>query len=173
MTKKKNPEDLKKRGRPTDEYDNGDLSAHLAGIVHLKDLNFEAQTIIRKTVKEFNDKTNSDRAYDTKSILFLVVRLSRVTTASVKQTIDSSDKFDCSDYGKTSVNNYKQVLVAVAKRLSELKEKKGTIRKDQRNGEEYYSDSQLLKLISLMEEGGSVSAIDMMIEEFKKEIKGN
>lgn len=167
-TPKKDPSEHKKGGRPKQSYDNGDLRNHLIGIKYMKELSFAAQNIIRNATKEFKDKGNSDRAYDSATILALVSGVSKVTTESVKEFIERSDKFEQSEYGKTSVNNYKQVLVTVATRLSELKSKKGFIRKDQKDSETYMEDNESLSVISLVEEGGSLDELERLIAKIRK-----
>ncbi|WP_182058932.1 hypothetical protein [Pantoea sp. ME81] len=167
MTKKKEPGELKKRGRKETIYNNGDLSAHLAGVTMIKHLTKEAQAVLRETVKGEATNKNSDRAYNTRHILFLVCRLSKVSQDSIKYTIEHDDKFSQDEYSEASVKQYKKVTVATCKALSELWQSGVPIRADQaKSGSEYYTLCEMGQLKLMLENCCTKDDFEALVKKF-------
>jgi len=166
MTKKKEPHELKKRGRKEDIYDNGDLRSHLAGIKHINQLSDKAQRVLRSIVKDRSVQNNSDRAYDTKDILFLVTHMGNVSLQGVKQLIDSDDRFTQTDYSQSSVKEYKRVIVEVAKGLSELQTSGEAVRADERDGSEYYTGAEAFELRRLLDKGATKEEFEALVKKY-------
>lgn len=103
MTKKKEPHELKKRGRKETVHDNSDLRSHLAGVQNLNQLTEAAYKVLRETVAVRAEANNSNKAYKNKDILFLITKLGQVSLDRVKTVIDESSLFDQSNYSPSDL----------------------------------------------------------------------
>lgn len=167
MTKKKEPGELKKRGRKETVYDNGELSAHLAGVNMIKHLTKEAQQVLRDVVKAEATGNGSERSFDTRDVLFLISRISKVTLASIKSTIEREDRFAQFKYSERSVKRYKKVTVAACKALSELWLSGVPIRADQaESGDEHYTLSEIGQLKMMLDSCCTKDEFEALVKKF-------
>ncbi|QEM90819.1 hypothetical protein FEI17_09230 [Kosakonia radicincitans] len=164
MTKKKEPHELKKRGRKETVHDNADLRSHLAGVQHLNQLTDKAQKVIRTIVKNRSAANNSNKAYDTKDILWLITAMGNISLDKVKRTIDESPRFDQCDYSDSSVKEYKRVITEVSQGLGELLASGEPVRTDDPHGDEYFTGGEVYELRKMLDKG-------MKKEDFLEAVK--
>lgn len=170
MTKKKAPGELKQRGPKPISYDNGDLRSELAGVQHLNQLTDEARRAIRNTIDEYFEKNSKRKTYSAKNILFLVCNLGIVNNETIKKAIDFYDKFDKSDYGDSSVRDYRNVVISVCKALQAILLSSKPIRVDTKDGAEYLSGEEGYKLRNAIDKGVTKNELLKIIKTIYPEL---
>lgn len=153
MTKKKEPYELKKRGRKEEVYDNADLRSHLAGVRNLNQLTSPARNIIRAKIDEIIAGDNKRKTFSSKNILFLVTVMGEISKKKVKYFIDGNPQFSEKNYGNSSVRDYKRVVTEVAIALSKLLAQGTPLRVDAPKGDEYLTGHEAFELINMVHSG--------------------
>lgn len=70
MTKKKDPHELKKRGRKETVHKNNDLRSHLAGVKNLNQLTSASQNVIKKHIDAMTKSKGSKKGMVKKIYLY-------------------------------------------------------------------------------------------------------
>ena len=166
MTKKKEPDQLKKRGRKETVHDNSDLRSHLSGVQNLNQLTSSAYKVLRETVAARAEANNSNKAYKNKDVLFLITKLGQVSLDRVKTVIDESPLFDQSNYSHSSVKEYKRVITDVSVALLELQSAGDPLRTDTPDGEEFYTGHQVYELRRMLDKGVTKAEFEELIKKF-------
>lgn len=151
MTKKKEPHELKKRGRKEAVHQNNDLRSHLAGVKNLNQLTSAAQNIIKEHIDAMTKSKSSKKGMVKKNILILLTILGDISLAKTKETLDKNELFEGNDYSRSRVNDYKIVLTGVSKDLWAMYENDKPIRTDDPRGGEYLTGVELFNLTRLIE----------------------
>lgn len=151
MTKKKEPHELKKRGRKEAVHQNNDLRSHLAGVKNLNQLTSAAQNIIKEHIDAMTKSKNSKKGMVKKNILILLTIIGDISLAKTKEILDKNELFEGNDYSKSRVNDYKIVLTGVSKDLWAMYENDKPIRTDDPRGGEYLTGGELFNLTRLIE----------------------
>lgn len=134
MTKKKDPSEYKKRGKPEEVIDNSDLRSALAGVKHLNQLTAKAHQIIKDSILNVK-RQGQRRGFVTKNILVMLTMIGEIKRDNVKKLLDESELFDGDDYQRTSVDDYKRVLKNASIKLTEMINSNDPIRVDLPTGE--------------------------------------
>ncbi|WP_446030034.1 hypothetical protein [Lelliottia amnigena] len=165
MTKKKEPHELKPRGRKEKVHQNNDLRSHLAGVKNLNQLTSAAQKVIKKHIDNMTKSKGSRKGMVKKNILILLTMMGDISLAKTKAILDDSDLFDGDDYSKSRVNDYKKVLTGVSKDLWAMFENGTPIRTDDPKGGEYLTGEESYKLTRLLESNPTKKEIlDLIIK---------
>lgn len=151
MTKKKEPHELKKRGRKETVHQNNDLRSHLAGVKNLNQLTSAAQKVIKKHIDNMTASKGSKKGMVKKNILFLLTMMGDISLDKTKLLLDRCEQFEGNDYSKSRVNDYKVVLTGVSKELWEMYENGLPIRTDDPRGGEFLNGEELYNLNRLIE----------------------
>lgn len=151
MTKKKEPHELKLRGRKEKIHQNNDLRSHLAGVKNLNKLTSAAQNVIKKHIRTLTESKGSKKGMVTKNILILLTMMGDISKDKTKAILDSSELFEGNDYSKSRVNDYKKVLTGVSKELWGMFENGTPIRTDDPKGGEYLTGEELYNLTRLID----------------------
>lgn len=151
MTKKKEPHELKKRGRKELVHQNYDLRSHFAGVKHLNQLTSAAQNVIKKHINNMTNSKGSKKGMVKKNILILLTIIGDISIARTKDILDNNELFEGNNYSKSRVNDYKKVLTDVSKELWAMFENGTPIRTDDPRGGEYLTGEELYKLTRLLE----------------------
>lgn len=151
MTKKKEPHELKKRGRKETVHQNNDLRSHLAGVKNLNQLTSAAQKVFKKHIDNMTASKGSKKGMVKKNILFLLTMMGDISLDKTKLLLDRCEQFEGNDYSKSRVNDYKVVLTGVSKELWEMYENGLPIRTDDPRGGEFLNGEELYNLNRLIE----------------------
>ncbi|HGV2980982.1 TPA: hypothetical protein ACNCID_004325, partial [Escherichia coli] len=84
MTKKKEPHEIKKRGRKPKEHDNAELQDHLRGVRYLNQLTDESRRVISNAVKNYFEKNKKRKTFSNKNMLLLVTSTRYITDEAIK-----------------------------------------------------------------------------------------
>lgn len=168
MTKKKDPSELKTRGRKAEEYDNSNMRSHLAGVVNLNQLTPEAENAIKDVIMKFHEGTKKRKTYTAKNILFLVSVVGNVTSTRIKEVIDESPKFELNDYGTSSVRDYKRICTDAGKALQAIQDAGRPVRRDWKPDQEdqYLTGQQMYELKHAIDKGKTKEEIFALISKF-------
>lgn len=165
MTKKKEPHELKPRGRKEMVHKNNDLRSHLAGVKNLNQLTSAAQNVIKKHIDNMTVSKGSKKGMVKKNILFLLTMMGDISLDKTKLLLDRSEQFEGTDYSKSRVNDYKKVLTGVSKELWEMFENGTPIRTDDPRGGEYLTGEELYKLTRLLESNPTKKELSEFIKK--------
>ncbi|EAM8585782.1 MULTISPECIES: hypothetical protein [Enterobacteriaceae] len=165
MTKKKEPHELKPRGRKEKVHQNNDLRSHLAGVKNLNQLTSAAQNVIKKHIRTLTESKGSKKGMVTKNILILLTMMGDISKDKTKSMLDSSELFEGNNYSKSRVNDYKKVLTGVSKELWGMFKDGTPIRTDDPKGGEYLTGEELYKLTHLLESNPTKKELSDLIKK--------
>ncbi len=165
MTKKKEPHELKPRGRKEKVHQNNDLRSHLAGVKNLNQLTSAAQNVIKKHINNMTKSKGSRKGMVKKNILILLTMIGDISIVRIKAILDSSELFEGNNYSKSRVNDYKKVLTDVSKELWGMFENGTPIRTDDPKGGEYLTGEELYNLTRLIERNPTKKELSDLIKK--------
>lgn len=165
MTKKKEPHELKKRGRKETVHQNNDLRSHLAGVKNLNQLTAAARKVIQDAIAELTEAKGSKKGMVRKNILFLITSLGDISLAKMKKLLDESPLFDKDNYGESRVKEYKAVVTTVSKALSEMIESRIPVRVDDPRGKEYLTGEELYEITKVLEKNPTKQELFDLIQK--------
>lgn len=151
MTKKKEPHELKKRGRKETVHQNNDLRSHLAGVKNLNQLTSAAQSVIKEHIDAMTKSKGSKKGMVKKNILILLTMMGDISVAKTKAILDSNELFEGDNYSKSRVNDYEVVLTGVSQELRTMYVNGTSIRTDDPLGGEFLNGEELYNLTRLIE----------------------
>ncbi len=165
MTKKKEPHELKKRGRKETVHQNNDLRSHLAGVKNLNQLTSAAQNVIKERIDAMTKSKRSKKGMVKKNILLLLTMMGDISVAKTKAILDTSELFEGDDYSKSRVNDYKIVLTGVSQDLWAMYVNGIPIRTDDPQGGEYLTGEELYNLTRLIESNPTKKQLSEFIKK--------
>ncbi|HED2752178.1 hypothetical protein [Klebsiella michiganensis] len=165
MTKKKEPHELKKRGRKETVHQNNDVRSHLAGVKNLNQLTSAAQNVIKKHIDAMTKSKGSKKGMVKKNLLILLTMMGDISVAKTKAILDTSELFEGDDYSKSRVNDYKIVLTGVSQELWAMYVNGTPIRTDDPRGGEYLTGEELFNLTRLIESNPTKKEISDFIKK--------
>jgi len=165
MTKKKEPHELKKRGRKETVHQNNDLRSHLAGVKNLNQLTSAAQNVIKEHIDAMTKSKRSKKGMVKKNILLLLTMMADISIAKTKAILDISEFFEGDDYSKSRVNDYKIVLTGVSQDLWAMYVNGTPIRTDDPRGGEYLTGEELYNLTRLIESNPTKKQLSEFIKK--------
>jgi len=165
MTKKKEPHELKKRGRKETVHQNNDLRSHLAGVKNLNQLTSAAQNVIKERIDAMTKSKRSKKGMVKKNILLLLTMMGDISVAKTKAILDTSELFEGDDYSKSRVNDYKIVLTGVSQDLWAMYVNGTPIRTDDPQGGEYLTGEELYNLTRLIESNPTKKQLSEFIKK--------
>lgn len=171
MTKKKEPHELKKRGRKPKEHDNAELQAHLRGVRHLNQLTDEARRVISNSVKSYFEKNTKRKTFANKNMLLLVTSTRYITDKSIKYYIEYFDAFEQDDYSASSVRDYKMITIAICEGLNAILSSGKPVRSDTPEGAQYLTGEEAFQLREAIDAGLSKADLLKVIASIYPELK--
>lgn len=165
MTKKKEPHELKTRGRKEKIHQNNDLRSHFAGVKNLNQLTSAAQNVIKKHIEIMTKLKRSKKGMVKKNILILLTLMGDISKDKTKAILDSNELFEGNNYSKSRVNDYKKVLTNVSKELWEMFENGIPIRIDDPKGGEYLTGEEFYKITRLLESNPTKKELSDLIKK--------
>lgn len=165
MTKKKEPHELKKRGRKETVHQNNDLRSHLAGVKNLNQLTSAAQNVIKERIDAMTKSKRSKKGMVKKNILLLLTMMGDISVTKTKAILDTSEHFEGDDYSKSRVNDYKIVLTDVSKDLWAMYVNGTPIRTDDPRGGEYLTGEELYNLNRFIESNPTKKQLSEFIKK--------
>lgn len=155
MTKKKDPSELKPRGRKEAVHSNHDLRNHLIGVTKLNQLTAQARKIIEVENKKLTTMKKSKKGIQNIYILRLLQSFGDISNDRVKQVLDRSEDFESSDYQSSRVKEVKALLVNVSKQLTQMMVDNIPIKVEEQRGGEYLSGTERYDLESLIQKNAT------------------
>ncbi|HEC2616205.1 TPA: hypothetical protein R2K51_002872 [Raoultella ornithinolytica] len=171
MTKKKEPHELKTRGRKPKEYDNAALQDHLRGVRHLNQLTDEARRVISNSVKSYFEKNTKRKTFANKNMLLLVTTTRYITDKSIKYNIEYYDAFTQSEYGDSSVRDYKMVTIAICEGLNAILSSGKPVRSDTPEGAQYLTGEEAYQLREAIDAGSTKADLLKVITSIYPELR--
>ena len=153
MTKKKEPHEIKKRGRKPKKHDNAELQDHLRGVRHLNQLTDEARRVISNSVKSYFEKNKKRKTFSNKNMLLLVTSTRYITDEAIKNNIEYFDAFTLNEYGDSSVRDYKMVTIAICEGLNAILSSGKPVRSDTPEGAQYLTGEEAYQLRMALDGG--------------------
>lgn len=151
MTKKKNPEELKKAGKKEIIVDNGILLCLFKEVRKMEDLTGKCRLVISDTIKEIMNGTKE--AYAPRKIFHIIQNESRISKATIKKRIEGNEIFGRFSYSDESVKKYKRVVLAVIEALEEELRNDTQLVKCETKSDEYLTAVQAQNLRDMISEG--------------------
>ncbi|MEB0772550.1 hypothetical protein [Citrobacter portucalensis] len=153
MTKKKEPNEQKKRGRKPKEHDNAELQDHLKGVRHLNQLTDEARRVISNSVKNYFEKNTKRKTFANKNMLLLVTSTRHITDESIHNNIVYFDAFEQDHYSASSVRDYKMITISICEGLDAIRSSGKPVRSDTPEGAQYLTGEEAFRLREAIDSG--------------------
>jgi len=155
MTKKKDPSELKPRGRKETVFANNDVRNHLIGVTKLNQLTAQTRKIIEVENKKLTEKKKAKKGINNIYILRLLQSLGDISYDRVKEALDSSSDFENTDYQESRVKEVKALLTSVSKQLSQMLTDNIPVRIDEESGDDYLSGTERYELERMIEKNAT------------------